>query len=332
MKFLGEPKEFLGIKINGNQDKGIIELNQIKFITKMQHKFGYSDMEGQTTPMITNQVLNRERKLKENKQENDQIIKQREYREITGSLLYLENVTRPDMSYAVNVLSRHQLNPTIHEWNMISRVFRYLEYSKNFSLISKGLSSQVDVFSGASFSDCKGSLTTSGYIIKLFGDTVARRTRKQTYVALSTCQAEYVALSDACREAIELSLTLKEIPSIISYPLTLLCDNKAAIVCTQTDGGTRLRHMTEVQEDYVKQFVEIKYIKLNWIASKEQRADIFTKPLLSDTHSRLTKLLLNNSSFICVCSRLRRYGLTLCCNRRMDHQMCSRRHAYDFDA
>lgn len=191
------------------------------------------------------------------------------------------------------MLSRHQLSPTEHEWKMITRVFRYLEYSKDWKLTYTGQADAMEAYSDASFADCKNSLTTSGHAVLLFGDTIAWRTHKQPYVALSTCQAEYVALSDACREAISMSLSLEVIPHVVNYPITLWCDNKAAVACTKMDGSNKLRHMTEVHEDYVKQCAEQKLEEIKWISSKEQRADIFTKPLPSELHNKLSKLLLN---------------------------------------
>lgn len=100
--------------------------------------------------------------MREGKPQDGKIIDQRTYREIVGSLMYLVNGTRPDLSYAVNVLSRHQLNPTDHEWKMIIRVFRYLEYSKNWTLTYKSQTSGMEPYCNASFADCKNSLTTSG--------------------------------------------------------------------------------------------------------------------------------------------------------------------------
>lgn len=193
----------------------------------------------------------------------------------------------------MNVLSRHQLSPTEHEWKMITRLFRYLEHSKDWSLTYKGKLDSLEAFSDASFADCKNSLTTSGHAILLYGDIVSWKTHKQSYVALSTCQAEYVALSEACRESIALSISLRDIPNAVSYPITLWCDNKAAVACTQMDGSNKLRHMTEVHEDYVKQCAENKLVEIKWICSKEQRADVFTKPLPHETHFKLCKSLFN---------------------------------------
>ena len=64
------------------------------------------------TPMETSQVVNRERKIRDEDKESLVMVPNRVYREVVGSLLYLTNCTRPDISYAVNVLSRHQIAPT----------------------------------------------------------------------------------------------------------------------------------------------------------------------------------------------------------------------------
>ena len=51
--------------------------------------------------------------------------------------------------------------------------------------------------------------------------------------------------------------------------------------------------MTEVFDDYVKQCVEHKWVEVKWISLKEQIADIFTKPLSFEIHSKLTRKILN---------------------------------------
>ncbi|XP_015119513.1 uncharacterized protein LOC107042828 [Diachasma alloeum] len=86
------------------------------------------------------------------------------YREAVGSLLYLAGATKSDISYAVNVLSRQQVNPTIEDWGMVKRVFRYLKGTINLKLRYTGESEEIESFSDASFVDCKDSLTTCGFL------------------------------------------------------------------------------------------------------------------------------------------------------------------------
>lgn len=108
-----------------------MKINQETFIDKILIKFGFEKEFAQNTPMITRQAANHERRQRENDSESiDEGNLNFPYREAVGSLLYLAGATRPDIAFAGNVLSRHQINPTENEWNMVKRVFRYLKEQK----------------------------------------------------------------------------------------------------------------------------------------------------------------------------------------------------------
>ena len=92
------------------------------------------------------------------------------------------------------------------------------------------------------------------------------------YVALSTCQAEQVAMSDCCQEMISIHNCLKRVLDWDFTPVVLWCDNK---------------------EHHVRECVERKLVKVNWLASKRQMADVLTKPLSFDLHLNLIKLIMN---------------------------------------
>ena len=151
------------------------------------------------------------------------------------------------------MLSRHQINPTVSDWRGVKRVFSYLKGTKSVGWIYLGKSDIFEGYSDASIGDCKGSLTTSGYIVKLFGDAIAWKTRQQRYVSLSTCQAEYVSRSDCCQELISIHNTLKNVLSKELTPIILWCDSLLAVSNVKTSGGTKLRHMTDIKEHYVKE-------------------------------------------------------------------------------
>ena len=263
----------------------------------MLKKFGFENTHPVATPMVTSQVANRERKLREQDENNLVSVPNRSFREMVGSLLYLANCTRPDISYAVNVLSRHQIDPTENEWNMAKRVMQYLSGTKHYDLTYKAKSEGLIGYSDSSLSDCKNSLTTCGFVIKMFGDVVAWRTHKQTGVALSTCQAEYVAMSEACQEMISLHNSVKFVLGYNCYPMNLCCNNMAALVYAETDGGNKLRYMIKRRYHYVKECVREKYVKTLWIPTKQQLADIFTKSLEKNAHNYLTNKILNKADF-----------------------------------
>ena len=299
MKYLGEPKLFLAIEIERNRKEGKIILKQESYLNKMLEKFGINgeNVHKQYTPMVTRQVMNRQRRdEKKLKDERDveRSVRNVPYREAVGSLLYLSGSTRPDIAYATNVLSRHQVNPTNEDWQMILRVFRYLKGTKEMGLRYCGNRKDVQAYSDASFADCEKSISTCGFVIRLFDDTVMWRTRKQTYVALSMCHAEYVAMSMTCQELVALNRSIELILNKSFHPITLFCDNKAAETCTKMNGGNKLRHMTVVSEHYVKECVQRNLVTVRWISTRDQIADIFTKPLSRDAHARLTNIIMND--------------------------------------
>jgi len=90
------------------------------------------------------------------------------YREAIGSLLYLANTTRPDITFAVNTLSRKQEDFDSNNWSAVKHIFRYLRgtlgYGIKFSGNEEGITCYLDASLG--ISDAEGRSTT-GYAIKL---------------------------------------------------------------------------------------------------------------------------------------------------------------------
>lgn len=223
MEDLGEPKSFLGPTMERQKENRIMKIHQTKYIEQMLEKFRMTESKPQMTPMATKQVSNRENQQKNSestkikRKSKLKIIREKKvegkisYREAIGSLLYLAGATRPDISYAVNFLARKQANPDEGDWKDVKRIFRYIRGTSEVALVYKGQSEKFETWTNISFRDCEDSTSTSGYILKLFGDTISWRTHKQSYVSLSTCQAEYLAMSEACQEVISTDKVSREI-------------------------------------------------------------------------------------------------------------------------
>ncbi|XP_051164974.1 uncharacterized protein LOC127283900 [Leptopilina boulardi] len=165
MSDLDEPKKFLGMTIQRDRETKAMTISQEDYINKILLKFGFEKDFPKNTPMITRQVANHERRAREedhNEHQKDCTLNI-PYREAISSLLYLSGATRPDIAYAVNVLSRHQLSPTENEWNMVKRVFMYLKGTQSMGLNYLGPRKDFLAYSDASFSDCKSSISTCGF-------------------------------------------------------------------------------------------------------------------------------------------------------------------------
>lgn len=305
MKDLGEPKMYLGMRINRDRENKTLTLSQSEYTEKILERFQMKECNAQDSPMITRQVKNREIKAREI-QENASATNA-PYREAIGCLIYLAGGTRPDISYSVNYKSRKQTAPTEEDWKEVKRILRYLRGTTSKGLTFRAQEEKLEAFTDASFRDCDDSSSTSGYVVKLYGDTVAWRSHKQKETGLSTCLSEYLAMSEVCQEIISLDKALRDMTGCTYYPATIWCDNKSARDCTQMDGTHKLKafddSLEEIQRklnsressgrkesiskahgDFIKKCVNEGKVKVKWISTKENIADIMTKPLPSPSH------------------------------------------------
>jgi hypothetical protein len=321
MKDLGEPRNFLGMTIQRNREEKNVVLHQTAYTEKVLERFNMKECNPQRTLMVTRQVKNRNKKLKSSVDSSEEVdeIKRVPYREAIGSLMYLANATRPDIAYSVNYLARKQLSPTEEDWNEVKRILRYLRGTTDLGLKFTSNSEDLEALTDSSFRDCENSTSTSGYIIKLFGDVIAWRSRKQSCTTLSTCQAEYLSMSDACQEIIALDKSIRYIIGRTLFPATIWCDNRSARDCTEMDGSHKLKTfdmdlenihkelafreetgfrkpMAESHGDFIKQCVDEKKVKVLWISTEENLADIMTKPLSENTYTYLRNKITNMRS------------------------------------
>jgi hypothetical protein len=116
-----------------------------------------------------------------------------EYRSIIGSMMYLASGTQPDKSYAVNLLPRYSTNPSEEHWIALDYLVGYLKGTTGMKLRYSGEGESLDLWTDANWGG-EHERSTSGYVIKMGGDTVAWGAKRQTVVALLKCAAEYIQL------------------------------------------------------------------------------------------------------------------------------------------
>ncbi|GFS99797.1 retrovirus-related Pol polyprotein from transposon TNT 1-94 [Trichonephila clavipes] len=111
---------------------------------------------------------------------------------------------RPDIMYAVNVLSQFQANPGIKHWNCLLRLLGYLKYTKEYKLeLSKVKSLKLRFYSDSDFATNRDDRVSMGGFITFIDESpISCRTFKQKSVSLSTMEAEYVSLTEAAKEII----------------------------------------------------------------------------------------------------------------------------------
>lgn len=125
MKDLGQMSSILGIRVTRNRSKGTINIDQSQYISQMFDQFNMTECNPVTTPLDVNTKPTA--KMCPATEEEKNQMKAVPHMEAIGSLLYTSQITRPDICYAVNLLSRFSKNPGKLHWLMIKRIFRYLK-------------------------------------------------------------------------------------------------------------------------------------------------------------------------------------------------------------
>jgi hypothetical protein len=108
---------------------------------------------------------------------------------------------------------------------------------------------------------------------------ISWQSRKQSNIALSTAEAEYIVACSASCEAIWLRKLLTGLFDLEMEATTILCDNQSCIKMTENPVfHDRLKHI-EIRYHYIREMVQRGALKLQYISTDEQVADVLTKPL-----------------------------------------------------
>ena len=116
--------------------------------------------------------------------------------------MYCAVATRPDISFAVALLSQFLENAGMIHWNGVKHVYCYLLGTKNLRLVYGHMKDEILSYTDADRATQEHHHAISGYAFLIDGGAVSWFSRKQEIVTQSTAEAEYVAATHAAKEAI----------------------------------------------------------------------------------------------------------------------------------
>ncbi|KAK1437640.1 hypothetical protein QVD17_03434 [Tagetes erecta] len=270
MTDVGKLKLFLGLEVQ--QTKDGIFLGQEQYAKGLVSKFGVKDSKEEVTPMNCNEKL----------QLDDEADKANEeqFRSLVGGLLYLTH-SRPDLAYAVSLISRFMQSPSKIHMGAAKRILKYVASTTKFGIWYKR-SQEIDLvgYSDSDWASCVDDRKSiSAYVFTLGTGVVSWRSKKQTTVALSSTEAEYISASGATCQALWLRRILEDLGYNIDKATVIYCDNKSAINLSKnpvTDGRTR--HI-DIKYHFIREMIGKGLINLRFCRTHEQVADVLTKSL-----------------------------------------------------
>ena len=273
MSDLGELTYYLGIEVTQHQEG--VALSQRRYAMKILEDAGMKACNPVQTPMESGSKLS--------KSEEERSIDATDYRKKIGCLRYLLH-TRPDLSYAVGVLSRFMQDPKESHGVAMKQCLRYLkgttEYGLNFKSTHTEKPTRLVGYSDSSHNvDPDDGKSTTGHVFYLGECPITWASTKQETVALSSCEAEFMAGTEAARQAIWLHDLLEEINEEACEKVLIRIDNQSAIALTKNPVfHGRSKHI-HTRFHFIRECVEKGMIEVEHVPGTEQRADILTKPL-----------------------------------------------------
>ncbi|KAL2237188.1 UNVERIFIED_CONTAM: Retrovirus-related Pol polyprotein from transposon TNT 1-94 [Sesamum indicum] len=283
MKDMGETNVILGIKSTRSTDG--IAISQSHYVEKIIEKFGYQNSRIAKTPYDPSVALF--------KNESGVPVAQLRYSQIIGSLQYLANGTRPDISFSVSKLARYTSCPDKTHLGALDRVLRYLKGTVSLAIHYGRFPAVLEGYSDASWiAKNSGSNGCSGYVFTLGGGAVSWKSAKQTLITRSTFEAELCALDTTGTEAEWLFGLLSQLP-IVSQPLSPIvvhCDSRTTIAKVRScKYNQKTKRHIQVRLKSIRALVSDRVIGIDFVGTKDNVADPLTKGLnLSQVHkSRL---------------------------------------------
>ncbi|XP_073030777.1 secreted RxLR effector protein 161-like [Primulina eburnea] len=182
--------------------------------------------------------------------------------------------------FAVCICARFQANPKQSHFSAAKRILRYLKGTENVGLwYSKDSSFNLVGYSDADYAGCKLDRKSTSGSCQFLGDRlISWFSKKQTSIATSTTEAEYLAAGSCCAQLLWIQQQLKDY-GVDAKESPIFCDNTSTIAITYNPVlHSRTKHI-DVRHHFIRDHALKKNIRLEYVSTEQQAADIFTKPL-----------------------------------------------------
>nr|GEU39626.1 retrotransposon protein, putative, Ty1-copia subclass [Tanacetum cinerariifolium] len=215
------------------------------------------------------------------------------YASAIRSIMYAMTCTRPDISFALSMVSRHQQNPSEGHWTTVKNIIRCLRNTKDMFLVyGREKELRVIGYCDAGWqTDKDDSRSQSGWVFLLDGGAVTWKSSKQDTVTDSTCESEYIEACEASKEAIWMKNFIGDLGVFptVQDPIKIFCDNESAVALTKEPKDHKKSKHIERKYHFVQSKVEEGHIIMKDIRSEDNPADPFTKALAKSKHDEHAK-------------------------------------------
>jgi hypothetical protein len=260
---------FLGFQVQ-QSIQGMF-VSQSKYAKDLVKRFGLDGKSHACTPTRTSVKLHVDVAGKP--------VDQSLYRSMIGCLLYL-TASQPDISFSVGVCAHFQANPKESHLTTVKRILRYVNGTVNFGIcFSQNTNLELVGYSDADWArNMDDRKSTSCECFYMGTNLVAWMSKKQNSISLSTVEAEYIVVGSCCTQLIWIKQLLTDY-GFAQRKMIVYCDNTSAInISKNSVQHSHTKHI-DILHHFIRDLVETQVLSLEFMPTKHQLADLFTKPL-----------------------------------------------------
>ena len=270
---LGQLKKYLGIVFDWSVDGKHLFMHQTVYAKQVLKRFGMETCRPCPTPIEKGQLCAASRRPDE-----PPLDESTPYRSAVGALFYLL-ITRPELAYALSIVSRHCHDPCERHWAAVKRILRYVagttELGVHFvNTVSNVLSTNTD--SSHNQDEGRGQ---GGYVARLGPNPISWWSGRFTLVGLSPQENEIMGMSEGFREVKSLHYICEDLGFSIALPFIIRTDSMGGIQAMQNGKRTKRNKHMDPRFFSMRRELEAKLLEFIHTRTQYMDSDVFTKAL-----------------------------------------------------
>ena len=277
MKDLGPINHLLGMEVSQDLCKGTLKISQATYIGSILRRFSLGGAKHAFIPMRPDSNLRKA-----------EVCDDEPYAQLVGSLLYLTSCTRPDIAYAVNMLTRYISCHDDTHMEAARMVCRYLSGTVSLGITYTRCEPSEYYLRGYSDSDFGSDKETrrsvTGYVFLMGTGVISWKSKSQHTVALSSTEAEYMALGATVTELLYLKRLVREFGC--DSKVQVYGDNISSLCMVENPTNHEKTKHIDVRHHFIREHYAAKEFLLEHLPTGEMIADMLTKPLARILHEK----------------------------------------------
>ena len=294
LKDMSDAGYYKGCHITRNRQARELKLDQHLYVESMVKRF---DIKKATKIPAASEVPTLSKTDEPRNPEEKEKMRKFPYREAVGALMWTATMTLPDIACAVRAVARLCENPGPAHKKAVTKILQYLLHTKEWGITYDGQDCGLcmETYTDSDFGACLGTRrSVSGAVLMLAKGAIGWHLRIQEVTASGTSQAEYVDLSEVVKEVLFLGQVQEFMePSMRVGAMNVFEDNEGAIKLATNKYASRRTKRIDVKHHLVRDASDARKVRVAYVRSEDQHADLLTKPLDMQKFYKHAKFILN---------------------------------------